>query len=156
MRPAIFTRKSGLRQQPGFGVAAGDGRHFFLQLAQLARQVRLLAIGGVQGFTLLLQQAFQRISFLLLALLHAVKLLLQRLIGGDQLLCLLMRMVITARAEGDDQHDSDRAEHRAGVLAFAAGSGWLLGLSTAVVGSSTGAAGVFCSVIVAHPIVRLL
>lgn len=110
-----------------FSVAAGDGRHFFLQFAQLARQIRLLAIGGVRGFTLLLQQALQRISFLLLALLHAFKLLLQRLIGGDQLLRLLVRVVIAARAEGDDQHDSDRAEHRAGVLSFAAGSGWLLG-----------------------------
>ncbi|MNT19824.1 hypothetical protein D3C72_1551020 [compost metagenome] len=98
-----------------------------MQFIELSRQGCLFAIGGVQRFALLLQQAFQRASFLLLALFQRFQLLLQRLIGGDELLRLSMCMVIAAGSQSDNQHDRDRAQHRAGIFTFTLFSVWLLG-----------------------------
>ncbi|ERK07294.1 hypothetical protein L580_2206 [Serratia fonticola AU-P3(3)] len=38
-----------------------------------------------------------------------------------------MRVIIAASTQSDDEHDGNRTQYRAGVLAFPVVSGWLLG-----------------------------
>ncbi len=104
-----FDQEISLRQQPGFGIGAGDGRHFLLHLIQLLRQFSLLTVRVGQLGCLLFDHRIQLGFLRLLCLLQSGNLSNQRIAGGGLVSGLFFHQTVQADACGQRNGDSNRA-----------------------------------------------